>query len=144
MAPHCEMAAHAVAAQQTEQSRVAVDEEQKDQGKSDQDRAGLLCDLQDGVRILLDVDHPYGVTVLAQHRGKVAETEVSLILEANQHDRPRRVALAAGLSLALEHADRNRLVHHSFRAKIVSAPAGPVPDDLVDLFAEGGLLLSDF
>jgi hypothetical protein len=43
---------------------------------------------------LFDVHYPYGITMLAEYRGEISETKVSLVLKTNEHDGTRSVTFA--------------------------------------------------
>ena len=66
--------------------------------------------------ILFDVDHLDPVPGPAQDRRQVAEAEIALVLKADEHDRPRRVAVPVRRpegpgSMGVDGAKQDRLRH---------------------------------
>src|SRR6185437_12661095 len=89
---HGEVAFDAGVAEHADDALVLENVELEDEREADDDRVGLDGSGDDLIERSLDVTDYDGVTVLAQGGREVSETEVALMLEADQKDGPGGVA----------------------------------------------------
>src|SRR5947209_20370121 len=94
MSAHREVTFQAGGAKGADERPVVIDVELEYEREPYQERRSGLRRLDDLLRVLLDVQHLYGVAVPAQHRGEIPEPQIPLVLEADEHDGARGVAPA--------------------------------------------------
>ena len=125
VSPHREVTADAVGAQHIEQGGVAGKEELEDQRKADQQRVERLRELQDLLGRPFDVNHVHGIALPPEHGGQVTQSEISLLLKTDQHDRTRRIALARNCCGSGGIRQHSELAHKSSR-RMTRVPRVPV------------------
>src|SRR5258708_6546168 len=101
---HREVTINSISPHDIEQRSVVSDKKLENQRETYHERVDLLRNSQDLFRRLFDVYDPHGITMRAQHRGKIAQTKVSLVLKTDEHNRTRRVACALAGFRTLEDA----------------------------------------
>ncbi len=87
MSAHCEVAINAVLSKQIQEGCVTIDEKLEDQRESHEDGILFGGDAQNLLGILLDVDDLDRITVTSKYGCEIAQTQITLVLEADQYDR---------------------------------------------------------
>src|ERR1700753_2652177 len=81
-----EMAVDSVRPQIADQFTETVDVELEDEREADDDRRLPLYDFQDRAVILLEIDDSHLPALAPKRGGEVAEAQILLFLESDQHD----------------------------------------------------------